>query len=245
MTASLPRDRNVWAHSKKGNSNVREVPLLGIDEDATIESVELQEAAERFAPVGGAKAWEQGVAVGRRIIRGEHVSLDEFRQKFVTGYLNAWRCHFRGGSASGLLNAMERETGTARKLPGHLVELHGCSLSLVRVAFAHIDAVPGAGATTASKTLSAMSPSLFVMWDAAIADRYGFAANSAGYCRFLWLMAEECRRICQRAGVAPSADGARELELRLTPPGRHGPIPLAKLLDEWNWLNAQDRAHES
>lgn len=217
---------------------MREITLLGIDDTVVVDPSELQEAARQYGPRGGPEAWERGVAVGHRIVTGEQISVDEFQREFVAGYLNAWRCHFPGRSSSELLNAMCTQASAIRQLPEDLVELRGCDLSSIRAVFAHIDTVRGTGGTTASKTLSAMSPRLFVMWDIAIGERYGFAASATGYCRYLWLMAEVCRRMCQTAGVAPAPSGARELELRLTPPSRRGPIPLAKLLDEWNWLGA-------
>ena len=64
-----------------------------------------------------------------------------------------------------------------------------------------------------------------------IAENYGCAANGIGYCRFLLTMRDIARRTRESyAGRQP------RLEQYICPTGRKWIPPLAKLLDEWNWV---------
>lgn len=202
---------------------------------------DLEKAATKFNPVGGPEAWYRGCTVAARIMRRERVSRRSFLEGFVAGYLNRWRSRLPHASADDLLRAMSECRRRVRRLPSDLTEVGVDDLGRVWWAFDRILAVHHVGATTAAKALSAMKPRVLVMWDASIADRYGFAQNATGYCRFIWLMAELCRDVCVRCGVDTSRVGARELEQRLDLPPRRGLTPLAKLIDEWNWLTITQR----
>lgn len=96
---------------------------------------------------------------------------------------------------------------------------------------------PGVVSIIASKLLAPLQPALFPIWDRPIAERYGFAPNAAGYRRFLNLTQDIARKT---RSLWPSTD--RPLDEYLKPEGRKWTAPLAKLLDEWNWIRIT-RAH--
>ncbi len=97
-------------------------------------------------------------------------------------------------------------------------------------AFDRLDQCAGVGATIASKLLAPLRPALFPMWDNPIAHAYGFAANSAGYFQYLATMRAIARKIrCLW-------NSKESLEVSLKPQGREWTAPLAKVLDEWNWI---------
>ena len=157
-----------------------DVSLLGIDTGICPTIDELEQAARKFATMGGADAWERGIAIAQRIVRGEAVSLLHFGQSFRSGYLNRWRSRFPAKSDGALLKAMRGCRDSLHQLPDHLLTLEVKHLRPVSQAFGRIVAVHGVSGTTASKTLSAVRPGLFVMWDESIACRYGFARNPGG-----------------------------------------------------------------
>ena len=98
-------------------------------------------------------------------------------------------------------------------------------------AFGYLTSCLGVGGVVASKMLSALRPGLFVMWDGAIATAYGFETTSAGYRRFLQLMAPAAQKIRELWG-----SGNGDLEDYLKPEGRAWRPTLAKALDEWHWV---------
>ena len=96
--------------------------------------------------------------------------------------------------------------------------------------FKGLDDCPGVGPTIASKMLAPLRPALFPIWDNPIAESYGFALNAAGYRRYLGLMQDIARR------VRRFWQSAVPLEEHLKPKYRRWVAPLAKTLDEWNWI---------
>jgi len=120
-------------------------------------------------------------------------------------------------------------------LPLHLVELDPSHLEFVRTVFSRL--LQDCGGTTAAKTLSALAPRVLVIWDGPIAYHYGFAQHASGYCKFIRLMAGVARSICQKHTGRTDRSAAEEIEKEATPPERGTPLPLAKLLDEWNWVH--------
>jgi hypothetical protein len=85
--------------------------------------------------------------------------------------------------------------------------------------------------------VSALAPRVLVIWDRPIAYHYGFPQHASGYCKFIWLMAEAARSICQEQTGRRDRSAAEEIEKEATPLARGAPLPLAKLLDEWNWVH--------
>ncbi len=88
------------------------------------------------------------------------------------------------------------------------------------------------GGTNASKSLAALRPELFPMWDDKIAQEYGFCRyNGAGYRRFVALQGATARRLRELW-----TDSDQSLEDYIQPAGRKWKAPIAKLIDEWNWI---------
>ena len=104
--------------------------------------------------------------------------------------------------------------------------------TLLRIAkaFNLLDECVGVGATIASKMLAPLRPALIPMWDNDIATAYGFALNAAGYHQYLKSMQAIART------VRGSWRSGSPLEAYLKPNDRRWTAPLAKVLDEWNWI---------
>ena len=90
---------------------------------------------------------------------------------------------------------------------------------------------PGVGGTIASKMLSALRPDLFMIWDNPIAEAYGFDRGTAGYRRFLQLMASATTRMRELWGNRTPC-----LEEHLRCEGREWLPPMTKFVDEWHWI---------
>jgi len=96
------------------------------------------------------------------------------------------------------------------------------------------------GETFASKLAHIMNPSLFVMWDDAIANhfkKHGMIKSYWDYAGFLKLMQEEARSVISdfQASV-DDKDPALFLSNKF---GYSVPAALPKFLDEYNWVRSQ------
>lgn len=93
------------------------------------------------------------------------------------------------------------------------------------------------GETFASKLAHVVNPSLFVMWDNKIAERFWkgkMIESSRDYVGFLKLMQEEAKSVVSdfqapAGGKDPALFLSRKFEPSITK-------PLTKFLDEYNWL---------
>jgi len=101
--------------------------------------------------------------------------------------------------------------------------------------FKHLDDCAGVGPTIASKILAPLQPALFPMWDNPIADAYGFALNAAGYHQYL----NVTQAIARKTRGFWHSDVP--LEQHLKPESRRWTAPLAKVIDEWNWIRITRR----
>ena len=96
------------------------------------------------------------------------------------------------------------------------------------------------GETFASKLAHIMNPSLFVMWDVAIArdfKEHGMIKSFWDYAGFLKLMQEEARSVISDFWASM---GGKDPALFLS--GKFGddkPKALPKFLDEYNWIRSQ------
>ena len=97
-------------------------------------------------------------------------------------------------------------------------------------AFRQLDNCAGVGPTIASKILAPLRPALFPIWDNPIAKAYGFALNAAGYHQYLNVTQAIA---CKARGFWHSDV---PLEQYLKPECRRWTAPLAKVIDEWNWI---------
>jgi len=77
--------------------------------------------------------------------------------------------------------------------------------------------------TGTTKLLHGLNRDLFVMWDKGICEQYGCYQNENGYILFLRMMQDKARELIKEKTKA-------EVEKEL---GR----TLAKLIDEYNWMN--------
>jgi hypothetical protein len=106
-------------------------------------------------------------------------------------------------------------------------------------AFRKLDDCAGVGPTIASKLLSPLRPGLFPMWDNPIADAYGFALNAAGYYQYLHVTQAIARKTRALWRVPASLEGY------LKPAQRQWTAPLAKVIDEWNWVRITQKIPRS
>lgn len=165
-----------------------------------------------------------------KIRRGDPVNSDEVREVII-GFLNSWRCRVSKGRSNDLCKVLQKGRVYLDKLPPELEQLQPEHLTAIAEFFDSLCAIKNVKGTAAAKTLALLRPALFVMWDDTIAANYGCAGNGIGYCRFLLNM----RDVALQARES-YARRQPTLEEYLCPAGRKWIPPLAKLLDEWNWV---------
>ena len=116
------------------------------------------------------------------------------------------------------------------RLSVSILEANSEALNDAKEAFQRISSVRGIGATSASKILHLLRPRFFVMWDKEIAEKkYHVAMNADGYVEFL----KKCQSELKALLAKYKELGIKDPESWLT---RKYGKPLAKLLDEYNWL---------
>jgi len=96
--------------------------------------------------------------------------------------------------------------------------------------------VHGVGATSASKILHGINPSIFMMWDTKERLGYGCAENSVGYLRFLFesqIILRIIVRSCQEE-YGSNSEIAEERILKQANTKRK--MSLSKLLDQYNFM---------
>ncbi len=162
-------------------------------------------------------------------------------------FLNAWQCRItRDTKARRQIMAAIEETWeslrpetyvcdllTFRRLPQGVFDL----LSQIRWPYPS-GGSRTLGATATGKILHVLRPDVFVMWDAAIRDRYGVDGDSTGYESFIQTMAMQALSVIRtfhevfgKLKLPPEEFLCRSLGC-----GHPRPITLAKLLDEYNWV---------
>jgi len=113
----------------------------------------------------------------------------------------------------------------------HLDAANSQQLNEMAEIFETLDDCAGVGPTIASKLLAPLRPALFPIWDNPIATAYGFALSPAGYHQYLNMtraIASKAREFW-RWRSSP-------LERTLCSNDRLWQPPLAKVIDEWNWI---------
>ena len=114
-------------------------------------------------------------------------------------------------------------------------DLRCATLDIIESAFNSV-AAHGFNPDTVSRVLVALYPQLFVVWDAAIRDAYfpDDEPNGATYGQFLSVMRMAALSIVSDARTTHGIDDAAgHLSEAL---GLNPAIPLARFIDEYNWL---------
>jgi hypothetical protein len=186
-----------------------------------------------------------------------NLSLQEIQSTLIGGFLNKWRSRFPNNdeSAEAIRAAVQGVSSAAQAAQGLRIEtvnmdsllqttdgqisvFQASSMVFNALAWCH-----GFRPTPAAKMMGVVNPELFVMWDQAIAWHYREDDASAyigdGYAMFLrkmQMLAQQCvedfeKRFGQR-------DPAAYLSSRL---GLSSPLPLAKFIDEYNWITITNR----
>jgi hypothetical protein len=155
-------------------------------------------------------------------------------EKMREWLLKPWRSarSLSNGRMQALGQALGNIRATVAEIPGKL-PLENADVTLLAKmveVFKQLDDCAGIGATIASKILAPLRPALFPIWDNPIADAYGFAQNAAGYHQYLTITQAIARKI---RGFWHSEV---PLEQYLKPERRLWVAPLAKVIDEWNWI---------
>lgn len=136
------------------------------------------------------------------------------------------------GRMARLADALAEVRVTMAEIPADttLEDADRVLLAKMVAVFKCLDACYGVGPTIASKILAPLRPALFAIWDNPIADAYGFALNAAGYHQYLNVTQAIARKV---RGFWHSPI---PLEQHLKPNVRTWIAPLAKVIDEWNWI---------
>jgi hypothetical protein len=255
--AYLMRKADTVVRMKLAEFNRREGKERGRKEarDTKITYKELFEAAEIFEedPEVASEKW----ILARRFVDWKNLQIlptEEVKQK-VIGFLNDWHCRLPVSDELAnrikesyrrsipFLNALDNETlenldfEKRKNIDG---KEYTNEEALRQVLANFCNTGYNFRGVAASKTLSLINPYLFVMWDTSICEAYGIRDPSIPYIRdeqyvsaFLRLMQKKANEAidsymkdkgCSREEAILSINQFREWR------------PLAKLLDEYNWL---------
>ena len=149
-------------------------------------------------------------------------------------FLNHWSCHISKDRKERFRNKIPPiiKSMDSAKLPGSLEAVQIKNLPEISGFFEGLKNIKHIGATISSKILSLYRPELFMIWDKAICEFYGFANNGVGYARFMLLMRDFAIELRRRHG-----NKKQSLEDFLSAGERVNWIPpIAKYLDEYNWI---------
>ena len=110
---------------------------------------------------------------------------------------------------------------------------------IIEKSFKPLDEVNRVGSTAISKIMHMINPNLFVMNDAEIREKYGYADNAEGYINFLMrmqiLLNEVLDEYCRRHRVNQKT--AKKGILREA----HKHETITTLIDNFNWLKVKER----
>lgn len=186
------------------------------------------------------------------------VTNEEVRDKLIGGFLNKWRSRFPNTdeSADAVLTTLEGVSPLLQATLRFNIEIVDLDKSLtvggrqlpvyqaIAEIFSAIANCYGFRTTPGAKIMGVLNPGLFAMWDDAIAVCY-LAGDTTdifsgiGYATFLRKMQHVARQCISdfqtRFGREDPASYLSE-KLRLDPP-----VPLAKFLDEYNWITITKR----
>ncbi len=159
----------------------------------------------------------------------------ENQQEFgmIIDFLNQWGCRLAAEQVGPLLFAgLQNIIGSQQyqQLPNSLNEYVATYWTDLEWVFATLINIQGVGPTVASKVLSVLKPSLFMMWDRQIRKDYGMDNTVRGYCQFLEVMANYARQVLQINQDAENYVRAVRHTFQ---------TPLAKSLDAWNRMKSQ------
>jgi hypothetical protein len=163
-------------------------------------------------------------------------------EKIVLPFLNKWRCRLSYVCVSNLAVALQKAEQWLSPLRRLSIEdlditksvqnanIGSSPFAYIEKAFKTIQEVPAkqrtVGFTATSKILHMAIPDLFVMCDVAIRDKYGCAANTAGYINFM------LRMNLIALDLISQTNGNKQSILNCSKwPGR----TLARLLDNYNY----------
>ena len=181
----------------------------------------------------------------------------EVCDKLIGGFLNKWRSRFPNNdkAASDILRSLESISPLLKAVReftidtiefNKTIDIDGEQISvmnLIMTIYERIIHCHGFRTTAGAKILGVINPGLFVMWDDSIAIHYASndrdIFNGVGYGSFLQKM-QKAAHCCisdfeMHLGHKDIA-GFSSKKLEVIPP-----VPLAKFLDEYNWISITQR----
>jgi len=178
----------------------------------------------------------------------EELAAQDILRILISGFLNKWGCRLPANveTARAIRESLVSVAHAATGLAQHSLLESDLSYEATGVAghigqsYEAIRTVKGVGPTTASKTLHALNPGLFVMWDTGIRGHYSGVlgrklATGADYVAFLAHMQDLANSVVRDFSLR--YPHAVSVELYLSELlGLERPVTLAKFLDEYNWV---------
>jgi hypothetical protein len=178
------------------------------------------------------------------------ITLDDCERIF--DFLNIWgKCRIKRNS-SALLGRLKKTTAWIEPLRririencelDFIISVHRENLTLghtIHYVFDELADIPDFGPVPASKTLHAIAPSFFIMWDNAIAKNYGCKLRGFDYAyKFLPKMKLEINECIQDVMSLKMIKREEAINYIM----QYGNSiwrqrrPISKLVDEYNWIN--------
>lgn len=168
-----------------------------------------------------------------KIQTGNDNSAREFDET-IGWFLNKWQSHYRYCRTTELVPILKKIVIIIKKkfCGISLEKIEDKHITIIQDIFESIIKIQHVNTTIASKILSVIKPETFIMWDQGIAEEYGYAQNSQGYCRFIQTMRDTVRKLRE---LEPPI-----LEEKIKSLGRNWDPPIAKIIDEWNIMTKKN-----
>ncbi len=197
---------------------------------------DIQATCKEYWDKSGEDNWYESIMLHHRNfkkgLRGGNAKVYEE----LIDFLDHWNCHISKDNdrkkqfrkkIPPIIHHVDRA-----KLPSSLEAVQIKDLPKISGFFEDLKNIKHIGPTISSKILSLFKPELFMIWDKAICEFYGFADNGVGYSRFMLLMRDFAKELRRRHG-----NRKQSVEDFLCHDGRVNWVPpIAKYLDEYNWM---------
>lgn len=169
--------------------------------------------------------------------------IDNSKTRYISEFLNRWKCRLRYDCTSSLAKTLRECSGSLSKFKNHRLEDVSldslvADLDAIKDVFRTIASVRTGtrtvGATATSKILHLVNPRFFMMSDRNIRHGYGYSDSEVGYAKFMRhtkMFADALIREYSLARNIPM----NSVFSSLVSECRSSATTIPKLLDEYNW----------
>ncbi len=174
----------------------------------------------------------------------EELTLKEIRDRVIL-FLNQWKCRIKDDDeiAEGIKEVLLKSKELLKDIEGKtLLDIDNLSSTQkgnIEELYLELDTIPHFSSTAISKTMHVLKADLFVMWDNFILSHYSrenqlVKATGKGYNTFLSMMSRIAHEVTE--DFHKSYPDSTPEEFLCDKLGYKLKKPLAKFIDEYNWI---------